>query len=145
MGFPRLLVHPEAIRDGGWSASLGNSVQQKKNCVCLTTSSSDLQHRILLVLGVRDCPWCRKVGGKDFSKSAPLKKVSKDKNLVCRGLELACSQGELPGLWSGIVTDFIFLSSKITADDDCSHEIKRRLLLKRKAMTNLLSIKSYAI
>ena len=36
------------------------------------------------------------------------------------------------------VTDFIFQGSKITADGDCSHEIKRRLLLRRKAMTNLL-------
>ena len=36
-----------------------------------------------------------------------------------------------------IVTDFIFLGSKITADGDCSHEIKRHLLLQRKAMTNL--------
>ena len=35
------------------------------------------------------------------------------------------------------VTDFIFLGSKITVDDDCSHELKRRLLLGRKAMTNL--------
>ena len=35
------------------------------------------------------------------------------------------------------VTDFIFLGSKITADGDCSHEVKRRLLLGRKAMTNL--------
>ena len=35
------------------------------------------------------------------------------------------------------VTDFIFLGSKITANGDCSHEIKRRLLLGRKAMTNL--------
>ena len=35
------------------------------------------------------------------------------------------------------VSDFIFLGSKITADGDCSHEIKRRLLLGRKAMTNL--------
>ena len=35
------------------------------------------------------------------------------------------------------VTDFIFLGSKITADGDCSHEIKRRLLLARKAKTNL--------
>ena len=35
------------------------------------------------------------------------------------------------------VTDFIFLGSKITADDDCSHEIKRRLLLGRKAMITL--------
>ena len=38
------------------------------------------------------------------------------------------------------VTDFIFLGYKITADDDCSHEIKRRLLLGRKAMANLDSI-----
>ena len=38
------------------------------------------------------------------------------------------------------VTDFIFLGSKITADGDCSHEIKRRLLLGRKAMSNLDSI-----
>ena len=38
------------------------------------------------------------------------------------------------------VTDFIFLGSKITADSDCSHEIERRLLLERKAMTNLGSI-----
>ena len=38
------------------------------------------------------------------------------------------------------VADFIFLSSKISADGDCSHEIKRRLLLGRKVMTNLDSI-----
>ena len=38
------------------------------------------------------------------------------------------------------VRDFIFLGSKITADGDCSHEIKRHLLLERKALTNLDSI-----
>ena len=38
------------------------------------------------------------------------------------------------------VTDFIFLGSKITVNGDCSHEIKRYLLLRRKAMTNLVSI-----
>ena len=38
------------------------------------------------------------------------------------------------------VSDFLFLGSKITADGDCSHEIKRRLLLGRKVMTNLDSI-----
>ena len=41
---------------------------------------------------------------------------------------------------SGNSADFIFLSSKITADGDCSHEIKRSLLLGRKVMTNLDSI-----
>ena len=40
------------------------------------------------------------------------------------------------------VTNFIFLGSKFTADDDCSHEIKRRLLLERKAMTKILVIDS---
>ena len=39
-----------------------------------------------------------------------------------------------------MITDFIFLGSKITVDGDCSHEIKRRLLLGRKAMTNLDSV-----
>ena len=41
---------------------------------------------------------------------------------------------------SGTVADFIFLGSKITADSDCSQEMKRRLLLERKVMTNLDSI-----
>ena len=40
------------------------------------------------------------------------------------------------------VTDFVFLGSKITADGDCSHEIKRHLLFGRKAMTNLDTLKS---
>ena len=39
-----------------------------------------------------------------------------------------------------VVTDFLFLDSKITAQGDCSHEITRRLLLDRKAMTNLESV-----
>ena len=47
---------------------------------------------------------------------------------------------EIDGETMGTVTDFIFLGSKITADGECSHEIKRHLLLGRKAMTNLDSI-----
>ena len=47
---------------------------------------------------------------------------------------------QIDGKTMETVTDFIFLGSKITADGDCSHEIKRRLLLGRKAMTNLDSI-----
>ena len=42
--------------------------------------------------------------------------------------------------WGPTVVDFILGGSKITTDGDCSHEIKRRLLLGRKAMTNLQSI-----
>ena len=47
---------------------------------------------------------------------------------------------EIDGETVETVKDFIFLGSKITADGDCSHEIKRRLLLGRKGMTNLDSI-----
>ena len=47
---------------------------------------------------------------------------------------------QIDGITIETVTDFIFLGSKITADGDCSHEIKRRLLLGRKVMTNLHSI-----
>ena len=47
---------------------------------------------------------------------------------------------EIDGETVEIVADFIFLGSKITADGDCSHEIKRHLLLGRKVMTNLDNI-----
>ena len=47
---------------------------------------------------------------------------------------------EIDGKTAETVSDFIFLGSKITADGDCSHEIKRRLLFQRKVMTNLDSI-----
>ena len=47
---------------------------------------------------------------------------------------------EIDGETMETVSDFIFLGSKITADGDCSHEIKRHLLLGRKAMTNLDSL-----
>ena len=47
---------------------------------------------------------------------------------------------EMDGETVETVADFIFLGSKITADGDCSHEIKRRLLLGRKVMTNLDSL-----
>ena len=67
------------------------------------------------------------------------------------GLKVKKLKNEDHGIWSHhfmairwetmeTVTDFIFLGFKITADGDCSHEIKRRLLLGRKAMTKLDSI-----
>ena len=52
----------------------------------------------------------------------------------------AITSWQIDGETMEIVTDFIFLGSKITADGDCSHEINRRLLLGRKDMTNLESI-----
>ena len=50
------------------------------------------------------------------------------------------SSSEIDGETVETLSDFIILGSQITADGDCSHEIKRRLLLERKAMTNLDSI-----
>ena len=54
--------------------------------------------------------------------------------------EIDGETGEIDGERVETAADFIFLDSKITADGDCSHEIKRRLLLGRKVMTNLDSI-----
>ena len=50
------------------------------------------------------------------------------------------TSSQIDGETMETVTDFIFLGSRITTDGDCSHEIKRRLVLGRKAMTNLDSI-----
>ena len=55
-------------------------------------------------------------------------------------LKVSSNSWEIDGETVETVSDLIFLGSKITADGDCSHEIKRRLLLGRKVMTNLDSI-----
>ena len=61
-------------------------------------------------------------------------KIQKTKIMTCR------TSWEINGETVETVADFIFLGSKITADGDCSHEIKRCLLLGSKVMTNLDSI-----
>ena len=71
---------------------------------------------------------------KEESEKAVLKlNIQKTKNMVS-GL---ITSWQIDGETMETVTDFIFLGSKITADGDCSHEIKRHLLLGRKAVTNL--------
>ena len=68
---------------------------------------------------------------REESKKAGLKlNVQKTKIVASSPITLWQIEGEK----MGIVTDYIFLGSKITADGDCSHEIKRRLLLGRKVM-----------
>ena len=57
-----------------------------------------------------------------------------------RSWHLVITSWQIDGETMQIVTDFIFLGSKITADGECSHELTRRLLLGRKAMTNIDSI-----
>ena len=74
---------------------------------------------------------------KEESEKAGLKlSIQKTKIMASGPVNSWQSKGEAVET----VTDFIFLGSKITADSDCSHEIKRHLLLGRKLMTNLDSI-----
>ena len=74
---------------------------------------------------------------KEESEKAGLKlNIQKTKIMASSSI----TSWKIDGETMEAVTDFIFLGSKITADGDCSHEIKRRLLLGRKVMTNLDSI-----
>ena len=73
---------------------------------------------------------------KEESEKDGLKLIQKNKIIVSGPI----TSWQIDGETVETVADFIFLRSKITADGDCSHEIKRRLLLGRKVMTNLDSI-----
>ena len=74
---------------------------------------------------------------KEESEKAGLKLNIQKTKIMASGL---ITSWQIDGETMETVTDFIFLGSRITADGDCSHEIKRCLLLGRKAMTNLDSI-----
>ena len=80
------------------------------------------------------CLW---VKVKKESEKAGLKLSIQKMKIVASG---PITSWQIDGETMETVTDFIFLGSKITADGDCSHEIKRRFLLGRKVMTNLDSI-----
>ena len=74
---------------------------------------------------------------KEESEKAGLKLNIQKTKIMASG---PISSWQIDGQTMETVTDFIFLDSKITADGDCSHQIKRCLLLGRKVMTNLDSI-----
>ena len=74
---------------------------------------------------------------KEESKKAGLKLNIQKIKIMASG---PITSWQIDGETMETVTDFIFLGSKITADGDCSHEIKRGMLLGRKAMTNLDSL-----
>ena len=74
---------------------------------------------------------------KEESEKAGLKLNIQKMKIMALG---PITSWQIDGETMEAVTDFIFLGSKITADGDCSHEIKKCLLLGRKAMTNLDSI-----
>ena len=71
---------------------------------------------------------------KEEGEKAGLKFTIQKTNIVASS---SITSWQIDGETMETVTDFIFLGSKITADSDCNHEIKRRLLLAGKAMTNL--------
>ena len=74
---------------------------------------------------------------KEESEKVGLKNNAKKTKIMASG---PITSWQIDGETVDTVADFIFLGSKITADGDCSHEIKRRLLLGRKVMTNIDSI-----
>ena len=74
---------------------------------------------------------------KEESEKADLKLNIQKTKIMASG---PITSWQIDGETMDMVTDFIFLGSKISVDGDCSHEIKRHLLLGRKAMTNLESI-----
>ena len=74
---------------------------------------------------------------KEESEKAGLKLNFQKAKIMTSG---PITSWQIDGETMETVTDFIFLGSKITADGDCSHEIKRRLLLGRKAVTKLDSV-----
>ena len=74
---------------------------------------------------------------KEESEKAGLKLNIQKMKIMASGPVISC---QIDGETVETGKDFIFLGSKLTADGDCSHEIKRRLLLGRKVMTNLESI-----
>ena len=74
---------------------------------------------------------------KEESEKVGLKLSIQKTKIIASG---PITSWEIDGETVETVSGFIFLGSKITADGDCSHEIKRRLLIERKAMTNLDSV-----
>ena len=74
---------------------------------------------------------------KEESEKVGLKLNIQKRKIMASG---PITSWEIDGETVKTVSDFIFLGSKITVDGDCSHEIKRRLLLGRKVLTNLYSI-----
>ena len=73
------------------------------------------------------------MGVKEESERASLRLNTKKTKIMASG---PITSWQIEGENVKVVTDFLFLGSKITADGDCSHEVRRQLLLGRKAMTN---------
>ena len=100
-----------------------NSLRYAGNTVLMTENNEELNSLLMKV--------------KEQSEKVGLKLNFQKTKIMASG---PITSWQIDGETMETVSDFIFLGSKITADGDCSHEIKRHLLLGRKVMTNLYSI-----
>ena len=100
-----------------------NNLRYSDNITFMAESEEELKNLLMKV--------------KEKSQKVGLKLNIQETKIMVSGL---ITSWQIDGETVETMRDFIFLGSKITADGDCSHEIKRRLLLGRKAMTNLDSI-----
>ena len=100
-----------------------NNLRYAYNTMLMAESEEELKSHLMKV--------------KDNNENVGLKLNIQNTKMMASGL---ITSWQIDRETMEMVTDFIFLGSKITADGDCSHEIKRCLLLGRKAMTNLDSI-----
>ena len=100
-----------------------NNLRYKDNTIIMAESEGELKSLLMIV--------------KEESEQVGLKLNIQKTKIMASG---PITSWQTDGETVETVTDFIFLGSKITADGDCSHEIKRHLLLERKVMTNLDSI-----
>ena len=101
-----------------------NNLRYADNITLMAESEEELQNLLMKV--------------KEESEKAGLKLYIQKTKILASG---PITSWQIDGETVEIVRDFIFLGFKITADGDCSHQIKRHLLLGRKAMTNLSSVK----
>ena len=100
-----------------------NNLRYADDTTLMVESEEELKHLLMKV--------------KEESEKVGLKLNIQKTKIIASGL---ISSWKIDGETMETVRDFIFFSSKITADGDCSHDIKRRLLLGRKPMTNLSSV-----
>ena len=100
----------------------------------MTYKGADPQKNLLQQLNTSMSLWMKV---KEESEKVGLKLNTQKTKIMASG---PITSWEIDGETVETVSDFIFLGSSITADGDCSHEIKRRLLFGRKVMTNLDSI-----
>ena len=103
--------------------NINNIIRQADDMTLMAESEEELKSLLMKV--------------KEESEKVGLKLNIQKTKIIASG---PITSWQIDGETMETVRDFIFLGSKITVDDDCSHEIKRRLLLGRKTMTNLDSI-----